>query len=216
MAVKKLEPESCIFRSLKDLKKIMKRRGICVSTVPASSEKEIHLSEEELFHNAMKKVREIKEFRKLPVYKKRNLPVKRNSSPDGKALRTLEEIVTGKRALNLQQTQEYVEWVNQEYRGGIIKKLREGCYSVQDTLDLHGVIIKEAEAELERFLKEAFTKGYRCIKIIHGRGLRSPNGPVLKKAVVRWLTGRYRKDIVAFVTARQCDGGLGALYVLLS
>jgi len=40
-------------------------------------------------------------------------------------------------------------------------------------------------------------------------------GPVLKDAVIRRLVGRYRKQIVAFVSARQCDGGLGAMYVLL-
>ena len=215
MSVKKHEPASGTLRSFKDLKRIMKRRDIRASSVLAPPEKEIDLSDEELFHDAMKEVREIEEFRKLPVYKKRSVRVKRKSSPDAKALRVLEEIVTGKMAVNLWQTQEYVEWVNQDYRGGVIKKLREGCYSVQDTLDLHGIILEEAEEELERFLKEAFTKGYCCIKIIYGRGLRSPNGPVLKNAVVRLLTGRYRKDIVACVTARQCDGGLGALYVLL-
>ncbi|UCH46386.1 MAG: Smr/MutS family protein [Nitrospiraceae bacterium] len=52
------------------------------------------------------------------------------------------------------------------------------------------------------------------MKIIHGRGLRSPDGPVLKKAVIQWLLTRYRKYIVAFASARQCDGGLGAIYVL--
>jgi DNA-nicking Smr family endonuclease len=64
-------------------------------------------------------------------------------------------------------------------------------------------------------LKDSFRKGLRCVKIIHGRGLRSPLGPVLKTAVIKWLSGRYRKSIIAYVTARQCDGGLGALYVLL-
>jgi DNA-nicking Smr family endonuclease len=40
-------------------------------------------------------------------------------------------------------------------------------------------------------------------------------GPILKEAVISWLTGRYRRNVIAFVTARQCDGGLGALYILL-
>jgi DNA-nicking Smr family endonuclease len=75
--------------------------------------------------------------------------------------------------------------------------------------------VDEAEQELEKYIKESIRKGYRCIKIIHGRGLRSPKGPILKEAVISWLTGRYRKNVIAFVTARQCDGGLGALYILL-
>jgi DNA-nicking Smr family endonuclease len=53
------------------------------------------------------------------------------------------------------------------------------------------------------------------VKIIHGRGLRSPRGPVLKEKLIKRLSGKYRKHVVAFVTARQCDGGLGALYILL-
>jgi DNA-nicking Smr family endonuclease len=91
----------------------------------------------------------------------------------------------------------------------IVRKLHEGQYSVQDILDLHGVIVDEAEQELEKYIKESIRKGYRCIKIIHGRGLRSPKGPILKEAVISWLTGRYRKNVI------QCDGGLGALYILL-
>jgi len=47
------------------------------------------------------------------------------------------------------------------------------------------------------------------------QGLRSVRGPVLEDAVIRRLSGRYRRDVIAFVSARQCDGGLGALYVLL-
>jgi DNA-nicking Smr family endonuclease len=54
-----------------------------------------------------------------------------------------------------------------------------------------------------------------CIKIIHGRGLRSVKGARLKHVVVQRLSGHFRRDIIAYVTARQCDGGLGALYVLL-
>ncbi len=121
----------------------------------------------------------------------------------------------GKMPVNLPDTQEYVEWVNHDYRSDITRDVHKGRYSVQDVLDLHGITVEDAEAEVERFLKDSFKKGYRCIKIIHGRGLRSPKGPVLKNAVVELLSGRYRKHIIAFVTARQCDGGLGALCVLL-
>jgi len=53
------------------------------------------------------------------------------------------------------------------------------------------------------------------LKIIHGRGLRSAKGPVLKNALMKWLSEHYRKHMIAFATARQCDGGLGAVYVLL-
>jgi DNA-nicking Smr family endonuclease len=65
------------------------------------------------------------------------------------------------------------------------------------------------------FIRDGLRRGYRCLKIIHGRGLKSPRGPVLKEFVIRLLSGPLSKHVDAFATARQCDGGLGALYVLL-
>ncbi|MFZ6006914.1 MAG: Smr/MutS family protein, partial [Nitrospirota bacterium] len=121
----------------------------------------------------------------------------------------------GKKPIALSDTQEYVEWINPDYSAEIVRKLHEGRFSVQDFLDLHGFTVEEAEAETERFLKNSLKKGFRCVKIIHGRGLRSPKGPVLKEVIAQWLSSRYRKHVMAFVTARQCDGGLGAIYVML-
>ena len=52
--------------------------------------------------------------------------------------------------------------------------------------------------------------------VIHGRGLKSSQGPVLKELLVRWLTtGSLSHLVLAFASARPCDGGTGALYVLL-
>lgn len=171
--------------------------------------------EEELFRKAMQDVREIKEFRALPVRPSKTVPAYRATSSDREALRNLEEITLGKRPLHLPDTQEYVEWTNEDYHLDIVRKLHKGIFAVQDYLDLHGLILDEAEAEVDRFIGDALKKRLRCVKIIHGRGLRSPNGPILKDAVVNRLIGRYKKHLIAFVTARQCDGGLGALYILL-
>jgi len=57
----------------------------------------------------------------------------------------------------------------------------------------------------------------RCVLIIHGRGHGSKDHiPVLKNALKSWFTRRaLRKKILAFTTARSCDGGAGAVYVLL-
>ncbi len=131
------------------------------------------------------------------------------------ALKGLEDIVRGRKYIDLSNTQEYVEWLHPGFSDHLLNDLHDGRYSVQDTLDIHGLILDEAEIEVDRFIRKSITKSLRCIKIIHGRGLRSPNGPVLKSAVVHWLSRRFRKYIMAFVTARRCDGGLGALYILL-
>jgi DNA-nicking Smr family endonuclease len=205
------------FHPFKDLKKVIKKKKPGVPAVPFPPEKTNPVSDSSIFADAMKCVREIREFREIPLVQKRPVSVLRggNSSSDRQALRELKEIVEGQRPIHLPDTQEYVMWVSKDCRGDIAGDLHKGRYSVQDELDLHGVVIEEAENELKGFIKESVRKGYRCVKVIHGRGLRSQNGPVLKKSVVRWLSGRYRRHVVAFVSARQCDGGLGALYVLL-
>jgi len=128
----------------------------------------------------------------------------------------LGQIAGGSHPINLSDTQEYIEWTNPDVHGTVTGKLHAGHFSVQGYLDLHGFTGEEVNEELDRFLADAFRKDWRCIKIIHGRGLRSVKGPVLKDAVARRLAGRYRKQVIAFVSARQCDGGLGAMYVLLN
>ena len=217
MRIKKQASETFLFQPFEDLKKIIESKGLRMSCRPSVAKKEepVPVNDEELFVNAMREVREIEEFRRIPVRRKKTIAAGRKISSNREAIQALEEIVTGRRALHLPDTQEYVEWISQDYRGVIIRKLHEGKFSVQDYLDLHGLCVEEAENEVGHFLKDSLIKGHRCVKIIHGRGLRSPKGPVLKDAVVKWLSGRYRKNIIAFVTARQCDGGLGALYILL-
>jgi DNA-nicking Smr family endonuclease len=215
MGAKKQITETLVTNSLKDLKKVIKRKRAKASLKPVTMKKDRLIDDEKLFLNTMDEVQEIKEFRNIPLYQKDIAPTSRKKSSEREALDVLEEIVRGRRRIDLSDTQEYVEWIDADYRGDIIKNLHKGKYCVQDCLDLHGVVVEEAEKEVETFIRNSVKKGYRCIKIIHGRGLCSPKGPVLKDAVIKWLSSRYRKYIIAFVTARQCDGGLGALYVLL-
>lgn len=174
-------------------------------------------SDDELFHAAMNDVREISEFRILPCAggpKRRSLP-RPDGDPDADALAILDQIAGGNLPINLSQTQEYVEWTNPDTRTEVAARMHAGQFSVQGFLDLHGCWGEEVNEEVDGFLARSFTRGWRCIKIIHGRGRRSVSGPVLKDAVIRRLLGRWRKQVIAFVSARQCDGGLGALYVML-
>jgi DNA-nicking Smr family endonuclease len=214
MGAKKEISHAVTFQPFEHLRDMIESRGMRMSPGTAA-QKQKKGSDEELFIDAMKEVREISEFRKIPFRCRGAAPVRKGVSGDDEALKTVAEIVEGRRPLNLPDTQEYVEWVSPSYKADIVGKLREGRFSVQDCLDLHGLILEEAEKEVEDFLAESLRKRLRCVKIIHGRGLRSPSGPVLKEALIKWLACRHRKKIIAFVTARQCDGGLGALYVLL-
>jgi DNA-nicking Smr family endonuclease len=103
-------------------------------------------------------------------------------------------------------------------RDGITRKtmreLRRGKYRIQDELDLHGCTRLEARAILESFVNDCVAHGLSCIRIIHGKGMRSGSeGPVLKLAVNQWL--REWDMVRAFCPARPSDGGTGAVYVLL-
>ncbi len=184
--------------------------------MPRQKKKEEY-TDEELFSSEMRDVQEIEVFRALPCvqHHRKTVTSAECRDPDGAALAVLGEIAAGHRPMHLPDTQEYVEWVSPEYHDTILPELHAGRFSVQAFLDLHGCTVMEADDELALFLDESFKKGLHCVKIIHGRGLRSVKGPQIKAWVVKRLAGRYRKDLIAFVTARQCDGGLGALYVLL-
>lgn len=95
-----------------------------------------------------------------------------------------------------------------------LKKLRRGHWIIQGELDLHGNTSVEARGNLVQFLNACLRNGARCVRVIHGKGLRSKNRePVLKTKVANWLI--QRDEVLAFCQARQVDGGGGAVMVLL-
>jgi len=99
-------------------------------------------------------------------------------------------------------------------RDDIIKRLRRGRIPVKDELDLHGLNWREARECVGLFIHQCRQEGFNCVRIIHGKGLRSGNdGPRLKTKLNSWL--RKRDDVLAFCSARPDDGGTGAAYVLL-
>lgn len=99
-------------------------------------------------------------------------------------------------------------------RNQVMRRLRRGLIPIEAELDLHGLNQAHAREHLAEFLELSHAAGRRCVRIIHGKGLRSgAGGPVLKGAVDLWL--RRHLDVMAFTSARGIDGGSGAVYVLL-
>ena len=95
-----------------------------------------------------------------------------------------------------------------------LRKLRRGHWVTQAELDLHGYIVSEAREMLVQFLDQCERRGLRCVRIVHGKGLRSRNRePVLKHKVAHWLM--QRDEILGFCQAPPADGGSGAMMVLL-
>ena len=96
----------------------------------------------------------------------------------------------------------------------VLKKLRKGYFGLDASIDLHGLTSREAEHQLSKFLHFSLEDGYRCIHIIHGKGLRSASEhPVLKNEINRWL--RQHKEVQAFCSTPPKEGGTGAVFVLL-
>ncbi len=97
----------------------------------------------------------------------------------------------------------------------IFRRLKRGDFSVGSEIDLHGLTASEARDALKAFIQECVDRDIRCVRVIHGKGLRSGrNGPVLKRKLNLWL--RRWAPVLAFATARPVDGGSGAVYVLLN
>lgn len=138
-------------------------------------------------------------------------------SAEAEALAALSDIVAGVTHFDVTDTREYVEGVVVGLDPRVIRRLRRGDFSWQGHLDLHGLTAAEARDAVDRFVVESFRAGRRCVLIVHGRGLNSKDHtPVLKERLKTWLAhGRIAKAVLAFATARPCDGGAGALYVLL-
>lgn len=96
----------------------------------------------------------------------------------------------------------------------VTRKLRKGEWSIQGQIDLHGLRSDEARNAIGQFIRDAKRMGWRCVRVVHGKGLGSPGKePVLKSKVQRWLV--QKSEVLAFVQAKPSDGGAGALVVLL-
>lgn len=114
----------------------------------------------------------------------------------------------------LMEVGEELSYLRDGYPPKLLRQLKRGQFSVQDEIDLHQMNAAAATATIADFLAEAHERGFHCVRIVHGKGLRSKSaGPVLKMLTDRLL--RRRDDVVAFASARPMQGGTGAVVVLL-
>lgn len=138
-------------------------------------------------------------------------------SEEAEALAELSDLVGGTTTFDVSDTREYVEGAIVGLDPRLVRRLRRGDFAWQSYLDLHGMTADEARPTVDAFLATSVRAGYRCVLIVHGRGHNSKDQtPVLKERLKSWLArGRAGQMVLAFTTARACDGGAGALYVLL-
>lgn len=137
-------------------------------------------------------------------------------SEDKECLRKMRELVSHGRGFVIADTQEYIEGTGYNVHSGVAGRLHRGDFAVQGHIDLHGFLPFDAGEAFDGFMKQALRKGWRTVLIIHGRGLSSPEEPVIKNRVIELLQShRWKKWVIAYASARSCDGGTGATYVLL-
>lgn len=128
----------------------------------------------------------------------------------------LEKAIREKYTINVADLPEYMEGYVEGINPLTLEKLRKGTFSVEKTLDLHGYTVEDAKAVFQLFLSDAVKSGMHCIKVIHGRGLKSKDIPALKTSLKAWLVrAMHRRWVLAFCNAVMRDGGPGATYILL-
>ena len=144
-------------------------------------------------------------------------PAHRAGDDELEALAHLSDLVSGNAEMDITFTDEYIEGSVAGFSRKLMKQLKKGMFPTQDYVDLHGLTKQEAEKEVKNFLMQSYRLGFRCVLIVHGRGLNSEDHiPVLKKRLPIWLNrSPTRKIVLAFSTARPYDAGAGAAYVLL-
>ncbi|MBY6203920.1 Smr/MutS family protein [Halomonas denitrificans] len=128
--------------------------------------------------------------------------------------RVLDELAVASPGAEALETGEELQWLRPGLQHRVLARLRRGHWRIQDEIDLHQMNVDAATRSIRIFLDDALAAGMSCVKIIHGKGLRSgPAGPRLRAATGRILSRHPR--VLAFTAARPGDGGTGATYVLL-
>jgi DNA-nicking Smr family endonuclease len=96
-----------------------------------------------------------------------------------------------------------------------MRQLKRGTIRISRELDLHGFQKAEALVRLAQFVASAFSQGQTAVLVITGKGINSPEGPVLPGAVATWLQEKGRGMVAEFSPAPRTLGGSGAFVVFL-
>ena len=214
---------SGIFKPFKNLNVLLECKEIklkpesIIESNETNKEKPDRRNEQVLFKEAMANVKRIS--RKNCAY----LPASSQTHPSDKekleyeSVEQLEDLVRYGTGFIVSLTPEYIEGTARAINPDIARRLHRGDFSIQTHIDLHGLGVEAAHEAFDGFLNKSIMSGKRAVLIIHGRGLSSPAEPILKTKVYQWLTSSpWHKRVLAFTSARLCDGGAGATYVLLS
>jgi DNA-nicking Smr family endonuclease len=182
---------------------------------PVPSKAPSELTENELFMNAMDGVHRVA-WRHDPLPSSQPVPMP-EGEPDVEGQRLMQAAIEGNPPMAVLDHPEYIEgWIGATGKR-FLPKLRNGLYSIQGQIDLHGLSRAEAQIAVEDYIIRMSRFHSCCVKIIHGRGINSPTDRATLKEDLQHLlsTRRMSRYVVAYASAPLCDGGVGAVYVLL-
>ncbi len=208
-------------RPFENLDALLKQNSVQVAKSPesASPEKPEPIppkNDQDLFRDAMADVVPLSRGERRVSAARRVYYDPDDMDFDAESMERLKDLVESGKGFVVADTSEYMEGINHRAHPEILERLHRGDFTVQASIDLHGYNVQSAKESFDDFIKDAIASGKRSVLVVHGRGLSSPKKPVLKTKVKEWLTsGPFRKWVLAFSSARSCDGGAGATYVLL-
>ena len=216
------------FKPFKDLKALLEKKAIELKSVSKPKPYEFNKLDEKkvdqrsdriIFQEAMADVKKISKsnYAVPSQITNKHLNSRKNFSYDEhETVVQLKELIKNGTGFIVSLTPEYVEGTANKVSPEVARRLHHGYFSIQAHIDLHGLGVNDAHQAFNRFLNKSVMAGKRAVLIIHGRGLSSPHQPILKTKVYKWLTAApWHKWVIAFSSARLCDGGAGATYVLL-
>jgi DNA-nicking Smr family endonuclease len=205
-------------KSLKDLhhiqRKLVEQQQIAAAQEAARKEAERRShAERTLFVRAAGDVRPIRGHRRVDLAPEQPPPIAVQQQLDDQ--RVLREAISDEfDASTLLDIDDALSFRRPGIGADVTRKLRMGEWSLQGEIDLHGLRREQAREALATFIRDAHRRGWRCVRVVHGKGLGSPGKtPVLKSKVQGWLI--QKNEVLAFVQARGDEGGAGALVVLL-
>ena len=205
-------------KSLKDLQQIQRKlaeqRQLAAAQEAARREAERHAqAERNLFVRAAGAVQPMRAHGRVHLAPEQPPPVAAQQQMDDQ--RVLREAISDEfDAGTLLDVDDALSFRRPGIGPDVTRRLRKGHWSIQGEIDLHGLRREEAREALSAFVREAHRRGWRCVRVVHGKGLGSPGkAPVLKGRVQSWLV--QKSEVLAFVQARGDEGGAGAVVVLL-
>jgi len=173
--------------------------------------KKNHPDESEMFRAAMTDVRRLKPGNRTEHRPSRPgaLPLQRQR--DEKSV--MEELLAAGADPADMETGEELLYLRPGHSPRLLRRLRRGHFSVADSIDLHHLSESTARDVLVQFLAEAISSKHGCVRVVHGKGLRSRGLPKLK--IMTRSVLRKHPSVIAFASCRPVDGGTGAVLVLL-